>query len=202
MYTIGGELYHHGILGMHWGIRRYQPYSQGYKAKNKGKYNKKNEGIIDEAKNNQKKKAALNAMDAVALTGAAIGTAAISAALIKHYASKGKVESAAVIMKLAKIGVKTMKSQAVKSLIKTGVAAAAAVTLTGMSISGKAVSTMKNKNKKKKSTNNFVSNEKKNKPIGTIEEGNRKEYKPIGTIEESYKKDNDNRQRRYKNRRY
>lgn len=44
------ELYHHGILGMHWGIRRYQPYGQGYDPKNKGRF----VGSKQDAKNYKK----------------------------------------------------------------------------------------------------------------------------------------------------
>ena len=29
------ELYHYGILGMHWGIRRFQPYKKGREATKK-----------------------------------------------------------------------------------------------------------------------------------------------------------------------
>lgn len=32
------ELMHYGVVGMHWGVRRYQPYSQGYDAKNTGEF--------------------------------------------------------------------------------------------------------------------------------------------------------------------
>lgn len=32
------ELYHHGVLGMRWGIRRYQPYGTAYDAEHKGKF--------------------------------------------------------------------------------------------------------------------------------------------------------------------
>lgn len=33
MYNNSNELYHHGVMGMHWGIRRYQPYRKGDKVK-------------------------------------------------------------------------------------------------------------------------------------------------------------------------
>ena len=37
-YVVSSELTHHGVLGMKWGIRRYQPYGTAYDTKHKGKF--------------------------------------------------------------------------------------------------------------------------------------------------------------------
>lgn len=46
------ELYHHGVLGMHWGIRRYQPYPKGHKG---GKFVGKKQNIGKATKAYQRK---------------------------------------------------------------------------------------------------------------------------------------------------
>lgn len=85
-YAIGDRTYvisHHGVIGMHWGVRRFQPYGQGYDRKG-GKTGK----VVGEASDLQRNYNALNrkrsgvkfrtavAAGTAALAPTAIGTAA------------------------------------------------------------------------------------------------------------------------------
>lgn len=43
-YVKSEYIAHHGVQGMHWGVRRYQPYGTGYDAEHKGRFIGKSNG--------------------------------------------------------------------------------------------------------------------------------------------------------------
>lgn len=95
----GNELYHYGILGQKWGIRRYQNPDGTYT--NEGKERKKQDYISVGKKQIKKSTVAKAAVGAVAVTAAAL------------YVSKHPEVIANVIAKAKDISVKDLSSKAV-----------------------------------------------------------------------------------------
>lgn len=103
-YSIN-ELEHHGILGMHWGVRRYQNKDGSLTPAGQARYNTGE--LSDETRQNIKKAAAIGA--------AAIGTAAIGYAIYKNpqkakeYLGKAKNVSGKALNNIKNESISTVK---------------------------------------------------------------------------------------------
>ncbi len=73
----GNELYHHGILGQKWGVRRYQNYDGSLTSAGKQRYSSSGQGTSEQSNatrssSNVKKAAVATAITAITVTAAAI----------------------------------------------------------------------------------------------------------------------------------
>lgn len=113
MYYESDYLSHHGVKGMKWGVRK-QPERKGTGRKLSADPKKKKQymPIKKAAKKGRYGKAQYHARSAVSTYGIALGTALVSAALVKGYANRGQIASARYLKNDAKFYVNMLKTTA------------------------------------------------------------------------------------------
>ena len=120
------ELYHHGVLGMHGGIRRYQPYSKGYKGD--GKFIGKVRQIAKTEIKNPANPKGITMKQAKERRLTMLGGELTTKILVDKYGDRGATRIARRMMNGDSID-KALKKEKVRSGMVTALSIAASVSL-------------------------------------------------------------------------
>lgn len=130
------ELYHHGIMGMHWGVRRFQPYPKGYKGD--GKFVGSVKRVVSKASNtkihmpgNPKD---ISMKDAKSKRLNTFGSEIVDKVLVDKYGDRGATRIARHVMNGATID-KAIKKEKTRRIVSAVLTTAASMTLSHFVIS-------------------------------------------------------------------
>lgn len=94
--TRDAELYHHGVLGMHWGVRRFQPYPKGYKGE--GKFVGKVKQLANTEIKNPSNPKGITMKQAKAKRNKVLGGEIVAKVLVDKYGDRGATRIARSVM--------------------------------------------------------------------------------------------------------
>lgn len=118
-YISSNELYHHGILGMHWGIRRYQPYGPGESGKEVGEAAKAARRAEKKAMKAEKRAhRAETAKKALKGTAKLAGKAALTGATVAAKVVFSSAVTSATLVGIAAAGYKVITSPQFQSVMQ------------------------------------------------------------------------------------
>ena len=120
------ELYHHGVLGMHWGIRRFQPYPKGYKGD--GKFVGKVKKLANTEIKNPANPKGISMKQAKAKRAKYLGGEVAAQILIDKYGDRGATRIARDVMNGKDIK-KALRAEKVRKTVSNVLQIAASMTL-------------------------------------------------------------------------